>query len=292
MERHYAVEADPDGQSADHSERKTQCDDIEISRCFVTFSSEQNALSNQLEDEFINDWSAELEYRPQDGSDLVALANARFWFIHLDRLGEDDVFSAMDAHSNELSDLLSVMNSNADERYKVSEDDIKNHLRVRLKHFVGKCRALHPEKEVTEEMMFEAIWPHWKLRDEMNERGTGNLVFLDRIEVVKRFGGRLFGRCLAQKIIDNFGRGFDAVVAIPFPLQWESRRGAPSVEGKENAENKKLFDKDLAKVVAVWESMWFFQFGGPLSRYWGRCESWAHPIMVIEENTIKFVDPQ
>eukprot|EP01083_Nonionella_stella_P308598 1089527_1 len=102
---------------------------------------------------------------------------------------------------------------------------------------------------------------------EMNEGGGGNIVYLDRIEVNKQYGGFGFGRCLIQKIIDSFARGCDAVVLKPFPLQWECRSPSAFVT------DKKSFEEDRQKVINVWETMWFYQFGGPNSNYWGRCEA-------------------
>ena len=40
---------------------------------------------------------------------------------------------------------------------------------------------------------------------------------------------------------------------------------------------KELFEKDRQKVISVWEKMWFYQFGGPDSEYWGRSAAWIHP---------------
>jgi len=72
------------------------------------------------------------------------------------------------------------------------------------------------------------------------------------------------------KIIDNHCRVFDAIVLKPYPLQHERTH-------IDTTEKQIAFDKDRDQVISCWESMWFYQFGRPTSKYWGRSSAWTQP---------------
>eukprot|EP01084_Bolivina_argentea_P284704 488003_1 len=257
LSNHYVRDDDDDEKA--RNETKDNTDEVDANGCVVTFSSEQNATNNELEDDFISFWSAKLEYQS------IVLATARFWFIELNRLDEmgwyDCIDTVLDAPCQELCDLLAVVNRSGgfDERFKLHDLDRINNFRVRSQKTISEFDLGNIDKSKFAAQLIQF--------DEMNEGGGGNIVYLDRIEVHKEHKGHGYGRGLTQRIIDNFARGFDGVVLKPFPLQWE--RGSRTEVTEFTEEEKASFEKDKKKVIGVWESMWFYQFGGPNSEYWG-----------------------
>eukprot|EP01084_Bolivina_argentea_P084623 152975_1 len=246
--------------------------DIDINLCFVTISSEQNATNDILEEDYTSLWNAKLIYKPVIG-DIIVLASGNFWLINIIRLckeGYDDISTVFEAPCQQLCDLFcSVMNSDlwfCDGPFKLHKDDRINNFKVRTPKELLATMTM--ELENADYDMDEFIRSNY-ISDEMNEGGGGNIIYLDRIKVNEVYNGFGYGRCLVQKIIDNHARGFDSVVLKPFPLQWEKKE-------MKTEESKKLFEKDMKKVIQVWESMWFYPFGGN-SGYWGRSEAWTHP---------------
>eukprot|EP01083_Nonionella_stella_P145521 456164_1 len=228
LANHYVHDDDEEEEKA-RNDTNHNMNEVDVNECVVTFSSEQNAMNDGVDEDFATLWSAKLQYQSR------VLAAASFWFVGLTRLFgmgyHDSIFTVFDAQCQELCDLLAVVN-------------------------------IDIEKVILE--WYETI----RSRDEMNECGGANIVYLDRVEVHKDYKGHGYGRGLTQIIIDNFARDFDGVVVKPFPLQWETNSRTEQSELTEE-EEKELFEKDKKKVIEVWESMWFYQFGGPNSEYWG-----------------------
>eukprot|EP01083_Nonionella_stella_P235040 826925_1 len=233
------TDPDHDSDTTENIEAKSVDINIDIDSCFVTLSSEQRATNDGIEEDFTSSWCVRLNYQSQQQKN-VTLATANVWFVNLTRL---------------------LNNGWYDDIFTVFDAPCKG-LRDLFDAVISTDCSDGPFKMHKDDRYF----------DEMNE-GKGNIVYLDRIEVNKEYVGFGFGRCLTQKIIDNLARGREAVILKPFPLQWERR--SPSVFVTE----KKSFEKDKQKVIDVWETMCFYQFGGPNSEYWGRCETRVHPKM-------------
>eukprot|EP00485_Elphidium_margaritaceum_P008737 CAMPEP_0202703268 /NCGR_PEP_ID=MMETSP1385-20130828/16132_1 /ASSEMBLY_ACC=CAM_ASM_000861 /TAXON_ID=933848 /ORGANISM="Elphidium margaritaceum" /LENGTH=280 /DNA_ID=CAMNT_0049361091 /DNA_START=44 /DNA_END=886 /DNA_ORIENTATION=- len=226
----------------------------------IKFESVQIATNTNIEADYVADWSAELrlvhelifsdsvpaefklahpdvDMQSFEEKGEFAIGTASFSVIQMGRLCnagavEDDFFVALDAHSQELEDLMPVL-------------DMKN----------------------------PGIFEDSKQDQGMNEGGSAqDVVLLRRVNIIESFRGNGYGKCLAQRIIDNFGTGQCRIVVKPYPLQWE---------GKEDDEfDENQFQQDKRKVIAVWESMGFRQIGN--SEFWGRNQAFMHPRTICE----------
>lgn len=54
---------------------------------------------------------------------------------------------------------------------------------------------------------------------------SGNVLILDRLEILTAFRGRRIGLLALLRIMRRWGKGCALVVMKPFPLQYETRRG-------------------------------------------------------------------
>eukprot|EP01084_Bolivina_argentea_P142726 250704_1 len=252
----------------------------ELEALQVHFASEQNATNNMIEEDFTTLWHAELrcEYDMLCGSyfttaeqselneikmkntfpeldidgmeennDHFIFATAKFRVIQTYRLcntfGLQQLFTVLDAPSQETADLMQIM-------------DMEN------------CGAFKYKKINNSNNLFDGSMSG------MNEGGEHqNIILISRVEVNKHFKGKQYGRCLVQRITDNFGVGQCRVVLKPFPLQWER------VEDTSD-DHKKQFEEDRRKVISVWESMGFTQICD--SAFWGRNQAYNHPMDIFE----------
>merc|ERR1719295_898496 len=69
------IDDDENGENKESSSKEIyDCKDIDLSACFVSFSSRINASNDQLKDDYTSFWTAKLEHRPLNGSNSVILA--------------------------------------------------------------------------------------------------------------------------------------------------------------------------------------------------------------------------
>lgn len=213
-------------------EKKEDINKINNDDIMCSFSSNQSATNDECY-EYICSWNGKL-YFTNENNDEIIIAKCKFNIIQYTRIQDNigDIADLFDEHSQEIYDLLEIMNVKEDWPF---------------------CDNLFPSQF-------------------MNENCVDKIIYLDRIQLINgKYKGFGYGKCLIQRIIDNFGTSQTRVICKPFPLQWENNKENP------RKKDDKQFAIDMQKVINVYEAMNFRKIGN--SQFYGRNEALIQPKM-------------
>lgn len=91
------------------------------------------------------------------------------------------------------------------------------------------------------------------------EFGYGNILILDRLEILPAFRGHRLGLAIMKQLIERFGVGAELVAIKPFPLQGEGRPLEPGA-WRDSLELEKLggdFETSSAKLRQYYSELGF-----------------------------------